>query len=177
MRDGNIILTGGSGFGKTTFLLKILSPFRNDCGGYVTQRLIKSGRTQGFCIKPFAEALTSEIEYAPGIASIFLKKSDDGWERNDDVFLTMSLSSLSNIEDKKLIVMDEIGGFELIYPEFRRRIREITEGDIPWVAVLKGRENLEAMCRELALPPEYKSIREEFEKWLTESFGSSLVCL
>ena len=47
---------------------------------------------------------------------------------------------------KKLILLDEIGGVEMLIPEFREELYEVLNGEIPCLGVLKLEVSNRHMC-------------------------------
>lgn len=158
-----LFLQGASGVGKTELIIEQFTPVRHDCAGFITQRLTEEdGRTRGFCVTPIAEAQRPAERYAVDGPRMFLEKTPKGWKIDKDVFLSESLDSLKAAEKKRFIVLDEIGGIEVLYNVFTARLKELLTYKTPFVGVLKSLENFEVMNRELHLGPEYGPARTQF---------------
>ena len=58
---------------------------------------------------------------------------------NKDVFRKLGLQLLSDIPDKAVVVIDEIGFFEADVPEYTDRVFEILRDEHPFLGVIKTR--------------------------------------
>jgi len=162
----NLLLQGRPGVGKTTLLLEELLPNRNNCAGFISQHMIKGGEIYGFCIVPFAEAYYPYTLYDSENSRTFLEKSKDGWKKNISVFITEGLKCLHVTEGKRFVVLDEIGGIELLSDGFYKRLKELFSGEIPCIGVVKSVRNYEVMRKELSLDNEYQTVRRDFQGFI-----------
>ncbi|MBE5984104.1 MAG: hypothetical protein E7248_12500, partial [Paenibacillaceae bacterium] len=120
MKQGkSLFLTGDSGEGKTTLLFQCLKPYRAVTGGFFSQRLVnESGDTVGFRLASANEEWEPKVCYEDGLTNIFLKRTIEGMVSYPEVFQKEGRKLLTSHGDHKLILMDEIGGVELLIPEF-----------------------------------------------------------
>lgn len=147
----HLFLEGPIQIGKSTFLRQILAPYASDIGGFSSQRLTDiNGETIAFRIVPAKDfrltmpyeeavkniAFTSEFLQSSGVFRAIPK--DGKSENYYDVFENIGLKILDNISNKRLILLDEIGGIELKNEPFRNKIYEILNGDIPCIGVIKS---------------------------------------
>lgn len=164
----HLLLLGASGIGKTTLLLEELAGVSGHCAGFITQRLVKNEQTCGFCLTPMAVNLSPKVQYTSEKSGIFIEKTENGWRNNEKVFFSEGLACLIGAEDKKFVVLDEIGGIELTSPAFYLRLKELFLSETSCIGVLKSRENLDAMSAELGLNSECKRISSEFQSFLLD---------
>ncbi len=124
--------------GKSTLIRKAIKNHIKDMGGFSSQRLINScGETKGFRIVPASEAMELTRSYSPDLPDIFLF-ADGRYRRfRPEIFRDKALNYLKNNESKRMILLDEIGGIELLVPEFRQALYETLEGNIPCIGVIK----------------------------------------
>ncbi len=157
-----LFLEGPIQTGKSTLIRKCLGAHIADCGGFTSQRLIDAdGQTKGFRLVPAAEPLTAPAEdfmsdtgrsgadfgspYVSG-AGIFKWFAEDGRVITDQsVFDTTGVSLLRLSARRPLVLLDEIGGSELLCGEFRKTIDAILSSSKPCLGVLKLAENAQRL--------------------------------
>lgn len=158
-----LFLEGPIQTGKSTLIRKCLGAHIADCGGFTSQRLIDAfGNTRGFRIVSAAESLTAPAEDfmsnedpkhstdsdVPFIsnAGIFKWFADDGRVITDQsVFDTIGVSLLRSSARHPLVLLDEIGGSELLCGEFRKTLDAILSSSKPCLGVLKLAENAQRL--------------------------------
>jgi Predicted nucleotide kinase len=162
----HLLLEGPSGVGKTTLLLNRLGLLRREAGGFVTQRMEdEAGVTCGFCLTAAKSADTSRIPYREERPGIFLKCGVEVPARK--VFLGIGMELLKNAESCPFILLDEIGGVELLEPAFFSRLTELFSKNTPCIGVLKSTKNCAMMKRNIALMPDcFEQKCREFRTFL-----------
>lgn len=110
-------------------------------GGFLTRRQRRG------------EALAFSL-YRPdtGEEGIFLDFSSGRPLLFPEVFETLGASALKG----EVLVLDEIGGVELLCPGFRRALEETLDWDVPILGVLKGPAAADALAQTLGLRGEYR---------------------
>jgi nucleoside-triphosphatase THEP1 len=132
--------------GKSTLIRKLISLRLNETGGFSSQRLYgASGKTVGFRITPAAEAMNLTASYSPELSNIFLFFDGQKTNMNPEIFTETAIRYLRESEGKKLVLLDEIGGIELLEPEFRKALYNILE-EAPCIGVLKLEISTRLMC-------------------------------
>lgn len=147
----HLLIEGPSGVGKSTLILNRLGALRQRAGGFVTQRMVdETGETRGFCLTQAKKADTVNIPYQKDRPGTFIRcetKLDSG-----GVFLSTGMELLKNTRDYPFILVDEIGGVELLEPIFFSRLTELFEKEIPCIGVLKSRQNCEQIMVNMNMP-------------------------
>jgi nucleoside-triphosphatase len=161
-----LLLTGPPGIGKTTVIQKVLSGIEIGAGGFYTHEIRRGGKRVGFALKTLErkEGILAHIdhrkEYRVGRYGVDV-----------DRFEAIALPALDRaLQEKKLIVIDEIGRMELFSQAFqeivirvldqdeRHVLGVIHQGRDPYTAAVKRRSDVEVISvshanRDL-LPPQ-----------------------
>lgn len=103
-----LLLTGPIGCGKSTLIINALGSAIRDAGGFLTLRVIEDG---------VSRALTSAPQ-TDGCASASFSFSGAGSIRDERPFAVTAPALLRLAQEKRFALIDEIGGFELLYPDF-----------------------------------------------------------
>jgi nucleoside-triphosphatase len=161
-----LMLTGPPGIGKTTVIQKVLSGIEIGAGGFYTHEIRRGGKRVGFALKTLEgeEGVLAHIdhrkEYRVGRYGVDV-----------DRFEAMALPALEwALQEKKLIVIDEIGRMELFSQAFqeiviraldqdeRHVLGVIHQGKDPYTAAVKRRSDVEIISVSHAnrdvLPPQ-----------------------
>ena len=134
-----LFLTGPIGCGKSTAIAAALGERTQQCGGFLTRRHRK----------PY---LHFTLESPDGQhAETFLDFSDGKPRLNLDVFSQSGVSLLTG----DILVLDEIGGIELLCPEFSAALEQLLRRDVPVIGVMKGESPAGALVEALGLSEEY----------------------
>ena len=142
----HLFLEAESGAGKSTLIRKLIAPYIDSVGGFTSQRLLDdSGDTIAFRIVP-AEDLRLAVPYEDTPDSIFRIVTEDVKGLNKpEIFESEGLKYLTGNDEKKLILLDEIGGIELRNDAFREKLHEVLAGDIPCIGVMKQNQKAATM--------------------------------
>jgi nucleoside-triphosphatase len=133
--------------GKSTLIRGLIKEHLTQVGGFSSQRLFNDdGETVGFRIVPAAEAMDLTMKYSPELSDVFLYFEGRETEKNPEIFTDTAIRYLKEGRGKKLILLDEIGGIELLMPEFKEALYEILGGGIPCLGVLKLEHSNRHMC-------------------------------
>lgn len=177
MKQGkSLFLTGDSGEGKTTLLFQCLKPYRAATGGFFSQRLVnKSGDTVGFRLASAKEEWEPKVCYEEGLTNIFLRRTIEGMVSYPEVFQKEGRKLLTSHGDHKLILMDEIGGVELLIPEFMEPVYACINGSKPCIGVIKSRNNFAMMMARNGGNPSAFRLRDELEESVKTSPHNQLL--
>lgn len=140
----HFFLEGNQETGKSYLLRELLKPYVSMITGFTVQRLFEGGALVGFRASLFAEEFSSlDLSYHPEMDGVFLYKNDRNVGVLEHILEQVEQNSLTS--SCRLILLDEIGGMELLSPRFMELLIKILEGVKPCVGVLKSRRNLEHM--------------------------------
>lgn len=176
----HLFIKGNSGIGKTTILLRCIEPFRNEIGGFLTQRILdKNGETFGFTLVPIEEVIEPTRIYSNDIRDMFIRKENDSWKKDTKIFMDKGIEILESgmKAKKKLLIMDEIGGVELKEEAFKRQLYKVLGGPIPCLGVLKSARNYESMKKRVCIDNEIDHLRMQLEHDIKVKYqGTILNC-
>ncbi len=128
----NLFLTGPPGAGKTTILFRALRRLDIEAGGYVVKRVYRYGRLWAMDVVDLSGA---------GRACLIDLRDPARPEINRDAFLTIGAPAIRRAMSIGLVVMDEIGRFELAVPVFLDAVKEALDSGVPVTGVLKEESN------------------------------------
>ena len=145
-----LFLTGSIGCGKSTAISQALGETITQYGGFLTRRYREPN-------------LHFTLESPDGQCSETFLDFPDGKPRlNMDVFSHLGVHLLNG----EILVLDEIGGIELLCPEFAAVLEQVLQSDIPVIGVLKGPGPAGALIDRLGLSEEYLQAAESLRTWL-----------
>lgn len=151
-----LLLTGPIGCGKSTLIANALGGAIRNAGGFLTVRVVENGRLAGFDLVPL-----------PGAArERFLSFGQGGTVRDERPFTRTAPRLLKEAEGKKFALLDEIGGFELLYPDFYEALTHFFFSGTPCVGVLKALPGAEELSRRVQLPKEYMEAAAQLRELL-----------
>lgn len=166
----HLFLEGPSGVGKTTLLLAELGPLLSWAGGFVTRRLLdENANTRAFSLTSPDFSGHSSLPYAPDAPNIFLERDGDRMRWQAEVFIGTGLALLASSAEKRLILLDEFGGAEILLDAFHARLLEVLNGGVPCIGVLKSTAHAMKLARTLGLPEEYLRRHRELREALLSS--------
>lgn len=169
----NLFLEGLSGSGKSTLLRECLAPYADRLGGFASQRLWKEDYAS-YRIQP-ASHFELDTEYDPAMEHVFRYFYKDTTVKDPDVFRYYGVELLNEAENHPLILLDEIGGAELLVPEFREKLYELIKGPVPCIGVLKLSEKAKFMKREAGYGKDVVTYNEELRDLITSLPDSDLL--
>ena len=156
--QSKLFLTGSSGLGKTEMIKNTLGKSFAFAGGYITKRVTnKNGATIGYDL--LSPTAISEISYCP--ASRFLDYTCTPPKVNTEVFRKDGVRLLREAEYYPFSVIDELGGFELLIPEFRAALSDFLSSPCPCIGVFKGLIECENLRRSLGLTDRFFTCRQQ----------------
>ena len=131
-----LFLTGPIGCGKSTAIQAALGDRLSKCGGFLTRRY-REPHLHFTLESPDGTRKETFLDFSAGKPEIRLR-----------LFSEISLQG-------DVLVLDEIGGIELLQPEFIAALDAALECDIPILGVLKGTGPAGALVEALCLTEEY----------------------
>lgn len=130
----NIFLTGKSGVGKSSLLFKIINEFNCSIGGYIEKKIINNNEIK-YDMVSLVDGRQNNI-----IGVSYLDNKD--YKVFKEVFNTIGVEIIQkSIKNSDVIVMDEIGFFELNCIEFREEIIRALDCSKFVIGVIKKSDN------------------------------------
>ena len=172
----HLFLEAESGAGKSTLIRKLIAPYIDSVGGFTSQRLLDdSGDTIAFRIVP-AEDLRLAVPYEDTPDSIFRIVTEDVKGLNKpEIFESEGLKYLTGNDEKKLILLDEIGGIELRNDAFREKLHEVLAGDIPCIGVMKQNQKAANMSCLSGKTPVTVQLNMELREKMLNEYGCKIL--
>ena len=151
----HLFLCGPSGYGKTTMIRETLGDRLAEAGGFVTERCTDSnGRVLGYDLLPAASAAGIE-----GFSRLrFLDYTTEPPVRDNEVFRLEAVRLLQEAEYYPFAVLDEIGGFEMVIPQFRSQLGTFLSSSVPCIGVLKTMGGVEELRERFGLGEKYSAL-------------------
>jgi len=131
-----IFLTGKSGSGKSTVLIKTIELMKNKglkVGGFITPEIKERGRRTGFYVK---DVFSNEMEV---FASIDFKIGPrlGKYGIDTDAFDKIALKAIDfALENCNVVCVDELGKMEFFSGNFKKKLAALMLIDKPLIAVL-----------------------------------------
>ena len=145
-----LFLTGPIGCGKSTAILTAIGEKLPEFGGFLTKRLRNAD----------GQAIAFYLESPDGkIKQTFLDCGGSAPQIHIEIFEQVPLNG-------KYLVLDEIGGLELLNPTFMAALDALLASDIPVIGVVKGAGPASAMIRKLGLAEAYETAANRFRERL-----------
>jgi nucleoside-triphosphatase len=161
----HFFLQGDPGVGKSHLLRRLMHPYASMIAGFTVQRLHQNNELVGYCAKPLAGTFHDlDAVYHPDLDGLFLSENNHDVGVLEQILDQVFQDSLSPF--CRLILLDEIGGMELLSPHFMKGLMRILEGEKPCVGILKSRRNLEEMVRCQQLDRSCLMLHQRLEKFL-----------
>lgn len=158
-----LFLSGPSGIGKSTLIKEALGPAYAYAGGFITVRKLREdGGLDGFDLYPAAAG--ADINAYEGYR--FLNYAKDAPEKDNEVFRNQGASLLNEAACYPFAVLDEIGGFEMLIPQFRQSLEELLNSELPIVGVIKGAENAVSLKKRFGLGDRFTAVTDNLRRAL-----------
>ncbi|MDY5083904.1 MAG: nucleoside-triphosphatase [Candidatus Limivicinus sp.] len=153
----HLFLTGVSGIGKTTIIRQALGSAAGYAGGFITERVADGdGSVEGFDLYPAAAAIGHD-----GFDGLrFLDLGTVPPQKDNEVFRESAAQMLREAEYYPFVMLDEIGGFEMLIPQFRNELAQLLNSDAPIIGVIKGAENAEELRASFGLGEKFTMLTD-----------------
>lgn len=153
-----LFLTGPIGCGKSTAILSAIGDTLPAFGGFLTRR----NREEG---------LSFTLESPDGSKKETFLDFPSGQPRlNTAVFDGLGRELLTG----DFLLLDEIGGVELLCPKFMAALEAVLKSDIPILGVIKGEGPASALIRHLELAEAYETAAHALRTYLREDENTLL---
>ena len=161
----NLFLTGPIGSGKSTSIAKALGEYLPKAGGFLTVRqLDHAGRAVAYWLKrPNGSDGQMIIDY-----------SAKPYTMHMEVFEHFGVELLEKAQDFDFVILDEIGGFEVLSDVFMEALMKLLQSDIPCIGVMKGVAPASKMIQKLGLGDAYVQKAEQLRSWMRHAQDTRL---
>lgn len=168
----HLFLIGPSGCGKTALLREELGEKAAYAGGLITERVFADdGSLMGCELFPAAAAASKA-----GFDGLrFLDCSVTPPTHDNEVFRGEGVRMLAEAQYYPFVMLDEIGGFELLVPQFRAELAELLNGDAPIIGALKDAESAEALRRLLGIGERFSALTANLRAVLAKDSDTAVV--
>ena len=157
--EKNLFLTGPIGCGKSTAIARGMGEFLPGAGGFLTVRQRdEAGNPVAYHIQ----------RPAGGHREMIINYFQQPYTMYMDVFESFGVQLLEEAKGYPYIVLDEIGGFEVLCPRFMDALMPLLESDIPIIGVMKGAAPAGRMIRNLGLGESYVTGAEALRQWMRQ---------
>lgn len=148
----HLFLEGPIEIGKSTLIREVIRPYLNYVGGFSSQRIrMENQEICGHRLVP-ATNLQLDIPYTLNLPGVFKQHYQGIIIKKPQVFESLGVDYLLPSLETKLFLLDEIGGSELLVPNFCTALYEVLQGETPCMGVIKNPENTVAMCKKGGYP-------------------------
>ena len=132
----HLFLTGPIGCGKSTAIAAALGDKATQCGGFLTRRY-REPHLHFTLESPDGNVKKTFLDFASGKPEVDLAVFSESYLRGE------------------ILILDEIGGIELLNPKFSAALETVLCSDIPILGVIKGEGPAGALIEKLGLTEEY----------------------
>ena len=166
-----LFLRGPSGCGKSTLIRSVLGERLAEAGGFLTQPYRgEDGALLGMELLPAAAVAPVE----GFLGARYLDFSTCPPSRDNEVFRTEAVRLLTEAAYYPFSMLDEIGGFELVIPQFREALGVFLSSSSPCIGVVKTLEEAELMRSYLGLGERFSTLAQRLHAAL-EADSDTLV--
>ena len=144
-----LFLTGPIGCGKSTAIQWALEGQMAQCGGFLTRRY-REPHLHFTLESPDGKFKKAFLDFASGKPKVDLT-----------VFSDLDFSG-------NVLLLDEIGGIELLNPDFAAALDALLQTDVPILGVLKGEGPAGALIEALGLTEEYEQAAKQLRQKLSD---------
>ncbi len=161
----NLFLTGPIGSGKSTSIATALGEYLPKAGGFLTVRqLDASGRAVAYWLK--------RPDGSDG--QVIIDYSARPYTMHMEVFESFGVELLNKAYNFDFVILDEIGGFEVLSDVFMEALMQLLQSDIPCIGVMKGVAPASKMIQKLGLGDAYVQKAEQLRQWMRQDENTQL---
>ena len=157
--EKNLFLTGSIGCGKSTCIAAALGENLPQAGGFLSVRQKDdTGRAVAYWLqRPDGSDRQCIIDYSAKPYSMHL-----------EVFEDFGVQLLEEAKNFDFVILDEIGGFEVLSDVFLDALMNLLQSEIPVIGVMKGAGPASNMIRKLGLGDAYVQRAENLRQWMRQ---------
>lgn len=168
----HLFLTGRDGCGKTALLREELGAAAAYAGGFLTLPTLEAdGRLTKCSLYP-AAALAGADAYE---GETFLSLGGTPPTHDNEVFRGTGVRLLNESPYYPFTILDELGGFEILIPQFRAALTEVLNNDRPLIGVFKDRRAADAQRVQLGLSDRFTMITDNMRRVLAADADTLVV--
>lgn len=161
----NLFLTGPIGSGKSTAIAAALGESVIKAGGFLTVRQRNAS----------GEAVAYHLQRPDGRdRQMIIDYSAQPYTMHMETFETLGIQLLAEAKQYSFVVLDEIGGFEVLSDPFMSALMPLLESEIPCIGVVKGKAPATRMIQRLGLGDAYVQRAETLRSWMREDEQTQL---
>lgn len=142
----HILICGAKGVGKSTLIRKLCMAANAPIYGYCTKMLSTADADNLFPIY-IHPAWQAEAERAYGSANLIGRCDGRMHDVHTNVFDTLGTDYIAAAKPGGYIIMDELGFMEKNAEAFKRAVFNALDGDIPVIAAVKARYDVDFLNR------------------------------
>ncbi|MBQ6403974.1 MAG: hypothetical protein IJI27_08730 [Oscillospiraceae bacterium] len=159
--------------GKNELLQKELGFSLSAAGGYVIRRVNAPGEAAKAVLMPAAAAGGVEGFACP----VVLDLSNVARPKDNEVFRTEAVRIMQEAAWYPFAVLDPIGGFELVIPQYRDALAELLSSDLPILGSVLSREEAAALGASLGLGERFLMLVDRLHDALREDADTCVLDL
>lgn len=161
----NLFLTGSIGCGKSTSIANALGEKLPEAGGFLTVRQRdECGRAVAYWLQrsdgSFRQCI---IDYSAKPCTMHM-----------EVFENLGVELLKQATQYDYVVLDEIGGFEVLSDAFMEALMMLLRSGVPCIGVMKGEGPASKMIQKLGLGDAYVQRAEALRQWMRQDENTLL---
>ena len=161
----NLFLTGSVGCGKSTSIAAALGEKMGNAGGFLTVRQKDdTGRAIAYWLK--------RPDGSDG--QVIIQYQQKPYTMHLEVFENFGVELVKKAREYDFVILDEIGGFEVLSDSFMEALMELLKSDIPCIGVMKGAGPASKMIQKLGLGDAYVERAEMLRQWMRQDADTVL---
>ena len=169
-----LFLCGPSGCGKSSLIRRVLGAKLAEAGGFLTQPCRdETGAITGMELLPAAAAAPID----GFIGARYLDLTTYPPSRDNEVFRTEAVRLLAEAPYYPFSLLDEIGGFELVIPQFRLALEDFLVSSSPCIGVVRTLEEAELMRNYFGLGERFTALARQLHAVLEDDPDTLLISM
>ena len=140
-----LFLTGASNVGKSTLIYEVARAAKLNLKGFFARELQQAGANLGF---ELCAASQLQVPQPVDPVHIFIDRRVQPAHINPQVFAEFGVALLQDCQPKDVVLLDEIGGIELLVPEFMQALQALFLKDLTIIGVFKAEVNYQRQQRQ-----------------------------